>query len=179
MYMNPYQRYIRDLLNEYGSLLKRQLLQMVNFRFNTNFKDIESYTHQMCSFADYVIVEVGKEQAMAHKDTEIDFDIIRSFDVMLAFLPKLLHHRRSRDLISIAFFVGTDEMIKEVYVLPVGCGNERVVSSYANDKFTDEKNEVVIFLLEDKKQLKLMHTNKNHKFALIEQSGVKFIKHNI
>lgn len=179
MYMNPYQQYIRDLLDEYGALLKRQLLKMINFKFRTQKSSIDGYILQMCRYADYEVVAIGADDAVCQKGTEPDYDIIRSFDVLLAFMPKAQYHRKSRDFISIVFIIETDECDKEVFVIPVKAGHEKAVSSFTNDKFDNEKNEVVIFLLEDKEQIKRLQTNSNHKFAVIEKSGVKFIKHNI
>ena len=179
MYMNPYQQYIRDLLSEYGALLKRQLMQMINFKVRTQKSSIDGYIYQMCRYADYEVVAIGADDAVCRKGTEPDYDMIRSFDVLLAFMPKAQYHRKSRDFISIVFIIETDEYDKEVSVIPVQNGREKAVSSFANDKFGNEKCEVAIFLLEDKEQLKLMQTACNHKFAVIEKSGVKFIKHNI
>ncbi len=179
MYMNPYQEYIKELLDEYDTLLKRQLLQMINFKFRTQKSNIDGYISQMCRYADYEVVAVGADEAVCRKGTEPDYDIIRSFDVLLAFIPKARYHRKSRGFISIVFIIETDELDKEVSVIPVKAGYEKMVSSFADDKFDAEKCEVAIFLLADKEQLKLIHTECNHRFAVIEKSGVKFIKHNI
>ena len=53
MYLNAYQKYIDELIDEYGALLERQLLAMVNAKFKTTLKNISSYTQQMCTFSDF------------------------------------------------------------------------------------------------------------------------------
>lgn len=179
MYMNPYQEYIKDLLCEYGALLKRQLMQMINFKFCAQKSSIDGYVSQMCRYADYEVIVVGADEVVCRKGTEPDYDIIRSFDILLAFMPKVQYHRKSRNFVSIVFIITTDEHDKEVAVIPVKSGNEKIISSFANDKFGNEKCGVVIFLLEDKAQLQSVQTECNHKFAVIEKSGVQFIKHNI
>ena len=179
MYMNPYQEYIRDLLSEYGALLKRQLMKMINFKFRTQKSSIDGYIYQMCRYADYEVIAVGADDAVCQKGTQPDYDVIRSFDVLLAFMPKVQYHRKCRGFISIVFIIEMDEYDKEVSVIPVKAGHEKAVSSFANDKFDNGNCEIVIFLLENKVQLKLVQTGCNHKFAVVEQSGVKFIKHNI
>ncbi len=179
MYLNPYQEYIKELLCEYDSLLKRQLLKMINYKFNTQMDNIDGYVAQMCQFADYKVLAVGNDEAVCREGAEPDYDIIRSFDVLLAFIPKVQHHRKSRDFISIVFIIGTEEHDKEISVIPVKAGREQRVSSFSRDKFDAEKCELAIFLLDSKEQLNLIDTGCNHKFAIIDSSGVKFMKHNI
>ncbi len=179
MYLNSYQEYIKILIAEYGTLLIRQLLQMINFKFDKEKESIDGYVSQMCRFDDYELVMVGNEKAMCRKGDVPDYDIIRSFDVMLAFIPRIQHHRKSRDFISIVFIISSKDHEKEIFVIPVKSGNEKIISDYADDKFTAEKCEVVIFLLDNKEQLKFIQTECNHKFAVLEKDGVKFLKHNI
>ena len=53
MFYNPYQRYIKELLDEYGALTKEQLRRAVNIRFWRNFKSIDAYLEQMFQFDDF------------------------------------------------------------------------------------------------------------------------------
>lgn len=64
--------------------------------------------------------------------------------------------------------------MKEICIIPVKTGQEKMVSAFAEDKFSDGKSEIVIFLLEAKDQMKLMKAN--GKFAVIEKQGVRFFK---
>ncbi len=173
MYRNHFQEYIASLLEEYGALQKRQIQQMVNYEFNTHLPNIDGYVAQMCRYDEFDIIS---DDIVASKGVEVDYDIIRSFDVLLAFMPKVHHHRRSRDSVSIAFFIQTDTMDKEVYVVPVRDGAEHVICSYADDKFRSKISEVVIFLLDDKNQIKKMHAGCNHKLAIFDKNGVKFLE---
>ena len=178
MYFNKIQEYISSLLDEYGPLLQRQLLQMVNNEFNTRMPHINNYIQQMCTYADFERTELGKEYIVSRKGIEPDFDVIRSFDVLIAFLPNVIHHRKSKNLVSIAFFTHSELNEKEVFVIPVKEGAENMVVSFANDKFGEAKCEIVIFLLENKKQMKLINPNCNYRFAVYGKKGVSFMKAN-
>ena len=102
--------------------------------------------------------------------------MIRSFDVVLSFLPQVIWHRKSREPVSIRFFVSTIEHDREISIIPVQQGKERMLTRYADDKFEDQKCEVVIFLLETKEQMKLISSTCNYRFALITKGGVVFYK---
>ena len=178
MYFNKIQEYILSLLDEYGPLLHRQLLQMVNNEFNAKIPHLNNYIQQMCAYGDFEQTELGKDYIFSRKGIEPDFDVIRSFDVLIAFLPNVIQHRKSKGLVSIAFFTHSELNEKEVFVIPVKEGTENMVVSFANDKFGDAKCEIVIFLLEDKKQMKLINPSCNYRFAVYGKKGVSFMKAN-
>ena len=52
MYLNPYQKYIMELLVEYGTLMQRQLLKLVNANFKISLPNIDRYVEQLCKFGD-------------------------------------------------------------------------------------------------------------------------------
>ncbi len=85
MYMNACQKYIAELLDEYGPLLDRQLLAMVNFKFSTKLTTLDGYISQMCRFSDFIKLPASKDIILARKGDEPDYDIIRAFDVMIRF----------------------------------------------------------------------------------------------
>lgn len=93
MYMNAFQQYIAELLDEYDTLLSRQLLAAVNFKFKLELPNIDGYTMQMCRYGDYAKVANGGDFIFCRKSCEPDYDIIRAFDVMLSFQPKVVWHR--------------------------------------------------------------------------------------
>ncbi len=179
MYMNACQKYIYDLILEYGSLLKRQLLTMINFKFNTRLSNINGYIAQMCIYSDITVLNDNNDEIVLRKETEPDYDMIRSFDIMLAFMPKIEYPRKSRSFVSITFYINSGTSIKKVAVIPVKESMEKVIASFAEDKFGDEKKDVVIFLLDSRKQLRLVRSECNHKFAIIDKKGVSFLKENI
>ena len=175
-FMNAFQQYIAELLDEYGALLSRQLLAAVNHKFAVELPNIDGYAAQMCRYGDYEKTAYGGEFILCRKHCEPDYDIIRAFDVMLSFQPQVVWHRRSREPVAIRFFVSTLKHDKEMLVIPVKPGDEREISAYAVDKFDNNPCEVVIFLLESKEQMKRIHVNCNCRFALITSGGVKFFK---
>lgn len=176
MYLNAYQKYIDELIDEYGALLERQLLMMVNARFKTALKNISSYTQQMCTFSDFKKEQYGNEYIFMNNSAEADFDIIRSFEVMLKFIPNIISHNKSKGNISIRFFVNANEHNKEICIIPVKQGYEKLISSYVADKFKNERNEVVIFLLDTKEQIKLINADCNCKFSVVTEKGAVFFK---
>ena len=176
MYMNAYQKYVEELVDEYESLLISQLLKAVNNKFGIELPNINDYVEQMCHYGDYVKEPYGDDYILYIKDGEANFDMIRSFDVMLSFLPQVVRHRKSRKPVSICFLASTLEHDREMFVIPVQQGNERMLSRYASDKFDNEKCEIVIFLLETKEQMKLIKSTCNYRYALITRDGVVFYK---
>ena len=118
----------------------------------------------------------GDDYILYVKGGEANYDMIRSFDVMLSFLPQVVWHRKSRKPVSICFLASTLEHDREMSVIPVQQGNERMLTRYASDKFDNEKSEIVIFLLETKVQMKLIKPTCNYRYALITSDGVVFSK---
>lgn len=176
MYLNAYQKYIDELIDEYGALLERQLAVMVNAKFKTNFKSISAYTQQMCTFSDFKKEPYGKEYIFMNNSAEADYDIIRSFEVMLKFVPNIISHNKSKGNVSIRFFVNVNDNNKEICIIPVKQGYERMICSYAADKFKNERSEVVIFLLDTKEQIKLINADCNCKFSVVTENGAVFFK---
>ena len=176
MYLNAYQKYMEELLDEYDSLLLSQLLKAVNNKFGAKLQGIDDYAKQMCHYGDYKMTAYGTQYILLRIGGEPDYDMIRSFDIMLSFLPQVVWHRRGRDPISMRFFVSTLEHDREISVIPVQQGKERMITEYASDKFDDEKCEVVIFLLEIREQMQQIKPNCSYRYALITKTGVAFYK---
>ncbi len=93
-----------------------------------------------------------------------------------ALSPKVIWHRRSRDHVTIRFFVSTLEHDKEISIIPVKPGMERFLVGFAEDKFGRTKCEVVMFLLENRRQMKLLKPDCCYRFALVGRKGVTFYK---
>ena len=176
MFMNAYQQYIAELLDEYGALLSRQLLAAVNHKFAVELPNIDGYAAQMCRYGDYEKIAYGGDFILCRKSCEPDYEIIRAFDVMLSFQPQVVWHRRSREPVAMRFFVSTLKHDKEMLVIPVKQGGEREISAYAADKFDNDPCVVVIFLLESKEQMKHIRTDCNCRYAIITGSSVAFFK---
>ena len=175
MYMNACQKYIAELLDEYGPLLVRQLLAMVNFKFSTKLTTLDGYISQMCRFSDFIKISESKNIILARKGDEPDYCIIRSFDVMIRFLPNVVWHRGARSPETLRFLTSNTERDKEICIIPVRRGDEKHLSAYAADKYGDEC-ELVIFLLDDKEQMKKFNVQCNRRFAVFEKGEGVFYK---
>lgn len=176
MYLNAYQQYAAELIDEYGALLCRQILAAINHRFGVALATFDGYAAQMCRYGDYEMKTQGTDCILCRKGDIPDYDIIRSFDVMAAFLPQVVWHRKSRDPTSLRFFIRTEKHDREVFVVPVRQGKEKVLADYANDTLGKETCVVVIFLPDAKEQMQKIHANCNYRFALITKDGVVFYK---
>lgn len=172
MFCNPYQRYINELLCEYGALTAEQLRRAVNIRFSKNFKNIDAYLEQMCRFDDYVM----QGTLILPRGAIPDYDIVRAFEVLLCFLTNGVRHYRAKGYESIRFVVPGDMHDKEISIIPVRQGCERAVSGYADSKFSEDKCEVVIFLVEEKEQIGKIKTSCNCKFVVVTSGGTQFFK---
>ncbi|MBS7297659.1 MAG: hypothetical protein KIG65_01100 [Eubacteriales bacterium] len=176
MFLNPYQKYIDELINEYGPLQMRQLLVMVNSKFKSRFPNLDKYIAQMERYYDYERIGKGEEAIVAVRGMQPDYDIIRSFEVMLYFNNQVICHRRSRELVTIRFYVDDENHTREISVIPVKAGSEKMVSEYVNDRFAKSKSEVVMYLLENKNQIKKITSKRYQRFAVIGKQGVVFYK---
>ena len=65
---------------------------------------------------------------------------------------------------------------KEICVIPVRQGYEKMKSSFVADKFKNERSEVVIFLLDATEQIKLINADCNCKFSVVTEKGAVFFK---
>lgn len=174
MYKNRYQEQMEAMLREYGPLLKRQFLELFNKTNSYQLKNVDGFCRQMCQFGNFETGWIGKEEYIAIKGSEPNIDIIRSFDVMLTFVPNVVSFERSKAPVTMRFCAGLGEHEKHISIIPVKPGEEQSASLYANDKIGDNKCEIAIFLLEDKSQIELLNIEVNAKYALIDKNGVSF-----
>lgn len=176
MFMNAYQKYITELIGEYGSLLKSQLLKLVNHKFKCNLPNLNGYINQLCRFDDFEEIVYGQDTVVLHKGDVPNYDIIRSVSVMMSFLQNVLYHNKSSGMISVRFYVSSGDNDKEINIIPIKQGCEKMAQRFADDKFSNAKCEVVIFLLEDKEQKQKIKAICNCKFAVITEKGPIFYK---
>lgn len=172
--MNQYQKQIARLIDEYGCLTKRQLLLLVNTELGTHIPNLDGYISQMCRFADYEKIPYSDGIILTQKGYEPDFEVIRSVEVMLCFLGKIVSHGRGQKPVSIRLFINQGQHMKEISIIPANSGEEQMLSAFAESKFGKGKSGILIFLLDNREQMKLM--NVNGRFAVIEEHGVVFFK---
>ena len=171
MYMNRFQKYIDELITTFGPLLKRQLLVLVNHRFNTSKPTLDGYIKQMCSFSDYKEYEYANNVIVTKGGDEPDFDIIRSVDVMLEFIDDLTEYKRAKYPVSIRFYAETKSHTKEISIIPVRKGTEEGLSELIAD-LSQEKCQTVILLLDNRKSLGKFKRGDNILFASVDKNGV-------
>lgn len=147
---------------------------MLNAHFHQKLSNIDNYISQMCHFDDFEISEFENKEVIGRKGAKPDADMIHSLDVMTAFLPNIKWHRKGRDLVMVRFFSESRKNIKEICVIPVHKGFEWIAVNYADDKLTEGKCEIAIFLLEDKRQIRAINARCQHRFAVIEDTGAVF-----
>jgi len=176
MYLNDCQRYMEELVDEYSSLLLSQLLKAVNHKFGLNLRNLNRYANQMRVHGCYQLTAYGTEYILHRKGANPDYDMIRSFEVLLPFLTQATWHRKGRFPVAIRVFIHTIEHDKEISVIPVQQGKEKMLSEYVNDKFENEKCSIIIFLLETEEQMKKINAKCNYRFALVTKEGVVFYK---
>lgn len=176
MFLNVYQRYISELIDEYHSLLKRQLLILVNRRFGSHLPNLDGYLGQMCRFGDVSFIPYGSDAVVLPKGCEPDYTIIRSMEVMLQFLQHIARHGRGKGDVSIRFSVTTPEAEKEICIIPVQSGLERQAAAWVGDRFTRSPSQMVIFLLDSKEQMQCISADCSHRFAVVTEGGVAFYK---
>lgn len=83
--MNAYQKYITELIGEYGSLLKSKLLKLVNHKFKCNLPNLNGYINQFCRFDDFEEIVYGQDTVVLHKVDVPDYDIIALCRLCLVF----------------------------------------------------------------------------------------------
>ena len=67
-------------MEEYGPLLLRQLVPLVNFKLQTELSSLDRYAEQMCHYGNYERYMLAEEAVLAPKGADPDFDVIRSVD---------------------------------------------------------------------------------------------------
>lgn len=173
MYLNTYQKCIERLIDEYGCLSKPQLLCLVNAELKAHLPHLDGFIAQMCRYGDFTVLSEGGYEAVARRNTELDFCILRSLEVMLSFMPNVVAHHKGREPVTVRFFTKTGRGLKDVCIIPVRQGEEKMAAAYAKDKFT-EKEKVAIFLLDCREQMQFIQAK--GKFAIVGIQGVSFYK---
>lgn len=174
MYMNIYQRCMKMLLSEFGPLYQRQLETLVRRKVNGRFQNLDGYIGQMCQFGDYEKIRLGDEILVSPTKTPPDNDMLRSIDVVLGFMDGLLDVYLGNEPVKLRFFVKTGEREKELCVIPVHPGKERIISGYV----CQTGGETVILLLDDKEQIGYINTLRPCKFVTVIGRNVTFYTKN-
>lgn len=172
--MNQYQKQIARLIDEYKCLTKRQLLLMVNKELGTNIPNLNGYIAQMCRFGDYMEIPYLDGTIVTEKRCEPDYHMVRAAEVGLCFIDKMVSHERGLGLVYIRLFINQEQHMKEISIIPVQLGGERILSDFSLEKLNENKSQIVIFLLESREQIKRINTNS--KLAVIENNSVIFFK---
>lgn len=185
VYLNLYQKYILEQLQKYGGLLTRQLEFMTKRFVEPYLLNVDGYLKQLRWFNRIEFTEYMGEEAVMLPGQCIDADIISSVDVMLKFAEYIVRHDRGCPPVSIRFFINTElKLTQEVNILPVERGREREAEYYAESYITELQPEDKqagqlpewIFLLQNKKQMRLIQPNAEYSFAVMEENKPVFYR---
>lgn len=183
MYLNLYQKYILELLEEYGGLLKRQLEFMVKRFKEPYLRDINGYVYQLRRFEKVWCADYMGEEAVILPGREIDGNIIAAFDIMLEFAEYLVHYEIGKSPVVMRFFINPDSKNEqEINVISALQGQEQEISYYAEryEVDTTENADKIsnapawIFLIQDIQQMKLISPKAEYSFVIMENGKPVF-----
>lgn len=183
MYLNIYQKYILELLREYGGLLKRQLEFMVKRFKEPHLLNIDGYIYQLKRFERIYCTDYMGEEAVILPGREIDDNIIIAFDIMLQFSDYIAGHEKACSPVTMRFFISPDNnSMQEINIVPVAYDKEIEVVHYAEGYMIDiaENAEKIshppawIFLIHDKRQMKQITPKVEYSFVVMKNGKPVF-----
>lgn len=183
MYLNLYQKYILELLEKYGGLLKCQLEFMVKCFKEPHLRDINGYVYQLKRFEKVRCIDYMGEEAVVLPGREVDGNIVAAFDIMLEFSDYLVRHEKGEMPVIIRFFINPDSKCEqEINIALVTEGKEADVTHYAERYVLDivESADKIshppawIFLIQNIQQMKLMSAKAEYSFVIIENGKPVF-----
>lgn len=183
MYLNLYQKYILELLEEYGGLLKHQLEALVKHFKEPHLYNIDGYLKQLWRFDKVEIVPYKGEDTVILTGGKINEDMITAFDIMLQFLDYLKGFEKGGNTVLLRFYITTDEKNEqEINIVPVERGKEDIAAQYAEEYSIDiaeSADEISsppswIFVIQDKKQMFLIKSQADYSFAIVENGRLVF-----
>lgn len=183
MYLNLYQKYILELLREYGGLLKRQLEMLVKHFKEPHLRNIDGYLEQLHRFEKIQFIGYMGEVAVVLKCGKPNKDMINAFDVMLNFKDYLIGFEKGIKPVTLRFYVDfNNKNEREINVVPVEVGKEKETAIYADNYvvITDDDADKIsypplwIFVIQDKRQMSLIKAKTNFSFAVAENGKVEF-----
>lgn len=183
MYLNLYQKYILELLREYGGILKRQLEMLVKHFKEPHLRNIDGYLEQLRRFEKIQFVGYMGEVAVVLKGGKPNKDMINAFDVMLNFKDYLIGFEKGFKPVILRFYVNfNNKNEREINVVPIKVGKEKEKAIYADNYvvITDDDADKIsypplwIFVIQDKRQMSLIKAKTNFSFAVIENGNVEF-----
>lgn len=182
MYLNLYQKYMLELLDEYDGLLKRQLEFLTKYYRESHLRNVDGYVAQMAMFGVVKITEYNGEEAVVLPGHLLEADIIAAIDVTRHFIEHITSFRRARFPLAMQFYIKTNgDDMQEVNIYPVHKGEEALalsfVENYAietNDIAKSKKAPAWIFLIDEKEQIKLLKPDAEYSFAVVEKGKTVF-----
>jgi len=176
VYLNKAQKYVLELLREYGALKKSQLEAMARYKVADYLSDLNGYLRQMYQGKEIEIRPCGEQDAyICLPGAEPDDGLIAAFDVVIALRERIEMHYRGTTPVKIVFAYDTKSRVQEAFVLPVPPGGEAAMAAYADAKLQD-KFKTVFFLCYKKSQMKSVVSQCNHIFAVRENGEIRFFK---
>lgn len=178
MYINRYQKYMLELLDEYGCLKKSQLAFTVINNVENRLKHVDGYLSQLHRFDRVHMAPCGEDYYVSLPGIEPDYHVIQAFDVLMEFNEQLVSHERGKSPVAIRLYLQTGlEKVRDVYVIPVDYGNEKILEEFAQENFS-EGNGFVIFLVFSKQQMNEISPECDYSFAIKNGEEIIFFDAN-
>ena len=183
MYLNRAQKYVLELLGEYGALKQSQLEIMARYNISEYLGNLNGYLRQMHQEREIdVSLCSGEDAYICLPDTEPNSDVAAAFDIIAALRERVENHRKGTGLTQIQFDFETEKnRIHQGFAMVVHIGMEAAVSKYA-DKHLSQDFQTVFFLCDSKSQIKKITAECNHTlkgtriFAVNEKGTIAFFK---
>ena len=179
MYLNRAQKYVLELLGEYGVLKKSQLEIMARYKVSEHLKNLNGYLKQLRQEQRIDVIPCGKNDAyICLPGADPDDDLIAAFDVITAIRERAENHRKGNGRAQIRLnYIAEENRIHNAFVLVVHPGMEQEISAYA-DKHMQQDFHTVFFLCAKKAQMKKINSLCNHIFAVKIKGEMLFFKNN-
>ncbi len=183
MYLNLYQKYILELLNEYGGLLERQLEMLVKHFKEPHLYNIDGYLEQLRRFDKIEIVPYRGEDTVILPGGKINEDMVTAFDIMLKFKDYLVSFETANIPVILRFTINPNNKTEqEMNIVPVPKGKEDMAVHYAEwcviniaenaDKISYPPS--WIFVIQDKRQIPLIKPKADYSFVIMENGEPVF-----
>jgi len=177
MYLNRAQKYVLELLREYGALKKSQLEVMARHKVAEYLTNLNGYLKQMSQGREIDVLPCGDKDAyIALPGTEPDADLIAAFDVVIAMRSRIETHSKGKGRVKINFTFETEKnRINQAFVLAVHPGEEPVAVAYADNNLQGDF-QTVFFLCFRKGQMQLINSQCEHIFAVHNKGETLFFR---
>jgi hypothetical protein len=177
VYLNRAQKYVLELLGEFGALKKSQLEVMTRYKIYAYLANLNGYLRQMYQEREIDLMLHGTNDAVIFlPGTEPDYDLIAAFDLIAALRERAENYHKARGMPQIAFDYETEKnRWHQAFAVVVHPGGEQQAAEYA-DRYLSGDFQTVFFLCDRKTQMKKFTDKCTRLFAVKAKEGLLFFK---